>query len=147
MAKIVACPDCGHKVSAAAGTCPGCGVPVTDDFWDRLEFARYRDQETAKKVGSNEARSRVIAMVLIACGLIMIAVDNTLIRTIGVFLTATVLVLLLGSLPGSIARQRGHQSAQAIAIMGWLGLILTGGILWIVALAWAFVGTPQSAKG
>ena len=43
----------------------------------------------------------------------------------------------LGALPGQIARQRGHPQADAINAAGWLGL-LTLGLLWPLALIWAF---------
>ena len=57
-----------------------------------------------------------------------------------IFVTAfaVYLVFVLGGLPGRIARQRNHPQADAICIMGWLGL-LTGGIVWAVALIWAYV--------
>jgi len=48
------------------------------------------------------------------------------------------MLVLLGGLPGRIAVQRGHRQADAIRIMGWLGL-LTGGIVWAVALVWAYI--------
>lgn len=44
----------------------------------------------------------------------------------------------LGGLPGRIARQRHHPQADAIKVMGWLGL-LTLGVVWAVALVWAYV--------
>ncbi len=53
-------------------------------------------------------------------------------------LVATILgaVVWLAKLPGKVARQRGHRQAEAINVAGWLG-ILTG-IVWIVALIWAY---------
>ena len=51
---------------------------------------------------------------------------------------AVYLVFVLGGLPGRIAKQRNHPQADAIWITGWLGL-LTGGIVWAVALIWAYV--------
>ena len=57
-----------------------------------------------------------------------------------IFVTAfaVYLVFVLGGLPGRIARQRNHPQADAINITGWLG-VLTGGIVWAVALIWAYV--------
>jgi Protein of unknown function (DUF3302) len=52
--------------------------------------------------------------------------------------TATAIVVTLGSLPGWIARQRNHPQAAAVNIASWLGMA-TGGILWPLALVWAFV--------
>jgi hypothetical protein len=45
-------------------------------------------------------------------------------------------VVWLAMLPGKVARRRGHSQAEAICVAGWLG-ILTG-IVWIVALIWAY---------
>jgi Protein of unknown function (DUF3302) len=47
---------------------------------------------------------------------------------------------ILGSLPGRIARDRGHAHATAISVCGWLGLLTL--VLWPVALMWAY-GTPK----
>jgi hypothetical protein len=60
-----------------------------------------------------------------------------------------VIVVSLGQLPGQIAHQRGHPQAAAITVAGWLG-VATAGILWPLALIWAFVkpavgGLPPSA--
>ncbi|HEX5272259.1 MAG TPA: DUF3302 domain-containing protein [Gemmataceae bacterium] len=49
-----------------------------------------------------------------------------------------VIVVTLGSLPGQIAHKRGHPQAAAITVAGWLGLV-TGGIVWPLALIWAFL--------
>lgn len=51
---------------------------------------------------------------------------------------AVVIVVTLGSLPGQIAHKRGHPQAPAITVAGWLGLA-TGGLLWPLALIWAFL--------
>jgi hypothetical protein len=65
--------------------------------------------------------------------------------TLGIFalivlliLVATVLgaVVWLAMLPGKIAAQRQHPQAEAIRIAGWLG-ILTG-VVWILAMIWAY---------
>lgn len=50
---------------------------------------------------------------------------------------AIVIAAALGSLPGKIARKRGHPQVDAISVCGWLGLV-TLGILWSVALIWAY---------
>ena len=39
-------------------------------------------------------------------------------------------------LPGWIAASRSHPQASAVKVCGWLGL--PTGILWVVALVWAF---------
>jgi hypothetical protein len=51
---------------------------------------------------------------------------------------AVIVVVLLGQLPGRIARKRGHPQAAAINVAGWLGLA-TGGTLWLGAIIWAFL--------
>jgi hypothetical protein len=57
---------------------------------------------------------------------------------------ATVIIVFLGQLPGRLARQRAHPQAAAINVAGWLGLA-TLGLLWPIALIWAFV-SPASAS-
>lgn len=47
------------------------------------------------------------------------------------------LVVVIGSLPGNIARERKHPQADAIAILGWIGVI-TLGIGWFIAIVWAY---------
>jgi Na+/H+ antiporter NhaD/arsenite permease-like protein len=42
----------------------------------------------------------------------------------------------LASLPGKKATERDHPRAEAINILGWLGLLF-GGVGWMVALVWA----------
>ncbi len=66
-------------------------------------------------------------------------------------LVATILgaVVWLAILPGKVARRRGHPQAEAINVAGWLG-ILTG-IVWILALIWAYTVAdnmnPASTSG
>ena len=50
---------------------------------------------------------------------------------------AIILVVVLGPLPGKIAKQRNHPQADAIQVMGWIGLI-TMGLFWLIALIWAY---------
>ena len=47
------------------------------------------------------------------------------------------LVVLLGNMPGEIARKRNHPQAEAITALGWIGLI-TMGLSWFVAMVWAY---------
>ena len=60
-------------------------------------------------------------------------------------LMATMLgvVVWLAMLPGKVAAQREHPQAEAIRIAGWIGIIT--GIVWIVALIWAY--TVDENKG
>lgn len=55
------------------------------------------------------------------------------------------LVVVLGPLPGKIAKQRNHPQADAIQVMGWIGLI-TLGLLWLIALIWAYTKPFQSGS-
>lgn len=47
------------------------------------------------------------------------------------------LVVLLGNMPGDIARKRQHPQAEAISALGWVGII-TMGLGWFVAIVWAY---------
>ena len=48
------------------------------------------------------------------------------------------MVVLLGPLPGKIAGKRGHPQADAVKVLGWIGVI-TLGLAWPVALVWAYI--------
>jgi uncharacterized BrkB/YihY/UPF0761 family membrane protein len=58
-------------------------------------------------------------------------------------LIATILAVfyLMGSLPGHIARSRGHPWSDAVRVAGWITLIF-GFALWPLALIWAYVDVP-----
>jgi hypothetical protein len=60
-------------------------------------------------------------------------------------LAAIVLIGVLGSLPGRIARTRGHPQADAITVGGWLGLLF-GGVLWPVMMIWAYTNTASTER-
>jgi len=55
-----------------------------------------------------------------------------------VFMVIVALIVMLGSLPANIAKHRQHPHVDAINAASWLGLAL-GGILWPIALVWAFL--------
>ena len=46
------------------------------------------------------------------------------------------LVVVIGNIPGRMAREAGHPQAEAINILAWVGL-LTMGLGWFAALVWA----------
>ena len=46
-------------------------------------------------------------------------------------------MVLLGNLPGDIARKRNHPQSDAISALGWIGII-TMGIGWFIAMVWAY---------
>ena len=47
------------------------------------------------------------------------------------------IVVTLGAMPGKIAAQKQHPQADAINILGWIGII-TLGVGWFVAIVWAY---------
>lgn len=54
-------------------------------------------------------------------------------------------IVVLGSLPGKIAAKRNHPHQEAINVASWIGLLL-GGILWPLALVWAFIPLGGAAE-
>jgi hypothetical protein len=59
--------------------------------------------------------------------------------------TAIVGFLVLAQLPGKMAAANNHPQAAAINMAGWLGLIFTAGIVWIVAMIWSQTKPSSSA--
>lgn len=49
----------------------------------------------------------------------------------------------MGSIPGSIARRRGHVSAEAISLCAWIGVIIWP--CWLIAFIWAHTGLNRHA--
>ena len=61
----------------------------------------------------------------------------------GVLITFVIfLVVKLGPLPGNIARKRGHPQADAINVLGWIGVV-TLGLAWPLALIWAYTRSGE----
>ncbi len=52
------------------------------------------------------------------------------------------LVVILGPIPGNIAKRRGHPQADAIKALGWVGVI-TLGLAWPIALVWAYTRSGE----
>jgi hypothetical protein len=55
----------------------------------------------------------------------------------------------IGGFPGKKAKERNHPQAEAITVLGWLGLLF-GGVGWVIAIVWAytkpvFVPVPQGS--
>ena len=69
-----------------------------------------------------------------------------------VAIIAALVFVELAQLPGRKARERGHPQADAINVLGWLGLV-TAGPGWVVAMVWAFtrpgilVSTQEAGGG
>ncbi len=57
---------------------------------------------------------------------------------ITIIVSAVVVVVALAQLPGKTAAARGHPQAEAINVAGWLGMLLTVGVVWIFAMVWAY---------
>lgn len=72
------------------------------------------------------------------------------IKVFSLIVLTTLLVTIVGVIvalaiwPGRTARARKHPYADAINVAGWVGM-LAGGILWPLALVWAY-STPAVAK-
>lgn len=45
--------------------------------------------------------------------------------------------IVLAQMPGKTATANGHPQADAINMASWLGLLFTGGIVWILAMIWS----------
>ncbi len=61
-------------------------------------------------------------------------------------LSIVVVLVALAQLPGKTARERNHPQAEAINMAGWLGLLLTLGIVWVLAMIWSRT-TPAGTHG
>jgi hypothetical protein len=51
-------------------------------------------------------------------------------------------IVALGSLPGKIARKRGHPWPDAVNVASWIGLAT--GVFWPIAFIWAYLPVPTS---
>ena len=61
-------------------------------------------------------------------------------------LAAVAVAAGIAALPGWLAHRRNHPQATAINICGWFGL--PTGVLWVVAMVWAFLERePESDSG
>ena len=46
------------------------------------------------------------------------------------------IMLMLATIPGHVARERLHSQADAINVCAWVGVLLP--LVWLIALVWAF---------
>ncbi len=61
----------------------------------------------------------------------------------GILLAVVIVaVVKLGPLPGNIAKKRGHPQADAINVLGWIGIISLG-LPWLIALVWAYTRSSK----
>ena len=54
-----------------------------------------------------------------------------------VIATVVGVLVVLAMMPGKIAAQRNHPQAEAVKVAGWLGMLT--GIIWILAMIWAYM--------
>lgn len=59
--------------------------------------------------------------------------------------SAIAMIFIAGSLPGHIARKRGHPWSEAVTVAGWVTLFL-GFALWPIVLIWAYVDVPSPRR-
>ncbi len=59
-----------------------------------------------------------------------------LIILIALLFVVVLIYMKLAEMPGKTARERGHPQADAINVLGWLGLLL-GIAPWVIAMVWA----------
>ena len=67
-----------------------------------------------------------------------------------ILIAVVALFVIFAQMPGKTARERGHPQADAINMCSWLGILLTGGIVWIVAMVWSrmqYVASPVEPDG
>ena len=55
----------------------------------------------------------------------------------------TAVIVVLGSLPGNIAKKRGHPYAEAVNVASWVGIFT--GVMWPFVFIWAFLPVPERA--
>ena len=55
--------------------------------------------------------------------------------------TLVAIFVALGTMPGRIARKRGHPWPEAVTVGSWATLIC-GFVLWPLVLIWAYVDVP-----
>lgn len=67
---------------------------------------------------------------------------------ITIIISVVVVFVVLAQLPGKTAVARNHPQADAINMASWLGLLFTGGIVWILAMIWSRTNpSPATTDG
>lgn len=103
-----------------------------------LTEAQRRDRRISRVLIFIGVAGLVVTIISLA---LAVAADLDLLVTgslYGLMICGVSLIIALGRLPGVVARQHNHPRARAIEVLGWLGLV-TYGLLWIVALVWAYM--------
>ncbi|TWU44176.1 Inner membrane protein YiaW [Novipirellula aureliae] len=52
-------------------------------------------------------------------------------------------IVIIGSIPGKIARKRNHPWPDAVNVASWIGLAT--GVLWPLAFIWAYLPVPAKS--
>ena len=79
-------------------------------------------------------------------GEVRMVLDIFALIVLGILIAAVIwMVVMLGPVPGNVAQGRGHPQADAIRVLGWIGII-TLGPAWFAALVWAYT-KPIGAAG
>lgn len=77
----------------------------------------------------------------------MTAFDYVAFGAMAVVFGATIwLLIYVGDLPGTVAKERSHPQVAAVTALSWFGLLFTGGVGWIIAIVWAYYDYSPSAK-
>lgn len=63
-----------------------------------------------------------------------------------VFVAMIWLLIYVGDLPANVAKERNHPQVAAIRAMAWFGLLFTGGVVWILAIVWAYYDYAPEAS-
>ncbi len=131
--KLITCPDCGRPISKSAHTCPQCGAPNV--FMDVGSMKKEKKRGKHMRIALYGSLFALILSAFFHAVLRCSASEMTL--SISAIVAAAICFLVIGGMPGHIARSRAHPQAEAITVCGWLGMF-TFGILWIVAIVWAY---------
>ncbi len=63
----------------------------------------------------------------------------------GLVVVGLLAAVYFAAIPGRIASSRNHPNANAIAVLGFVGMFFTASILWWIAIVWAYTGPERSA--
>ena len=96
-----------------------------------LPFSVYATFVVEERFGFNRTNVRTYVLDLIKSALLSAVIGG------GILLLVVWIYVKLAALPGQKATERGHPQAEAINVLGWIGLLL-GIAPWLVALVWAY---------
>lgn len=137
---LLECGQCGSMVRVPS-------APEPQSVRAGSAMAMFQKEEARRAAARRNVIAIAVVLALAWLGIFAINIMNqTGAARSGMIATVVMLVILavvvFGSIPGHVARRRGHPNAQAVTICAWVG-IFTFGIFWLVALVWAYV-TPST---